>query len=637
MKPSDTQNSNLGLAQAQTFDSGAGEAGSEVVAQLGDRVYVTNGAQDRIDVFDMNNGSLTFSVDLSGIADYDGVNSVAVSASGIAVAVARADMNGVVALFDLDGNAGQQIEVGTLPDMLTFSRDGTRIFVANEAEPTATDDAPGSISIIEVATGAVETFGFAGFDNQADDLEAMGVRLFPGKLPSVDFEPEYIAEGSDGNLYVTLQEANAVAVFDLATRAFSHILPLGTVDHSLAGFGMDASDADDAINIRPVPVQGLRMPDAIATFDSGGQTYFITANEGDDRSENVRIEDVVLDPTAFPTAASLQDETNLGRLNISPFDADTDGDGDIDVLLSYGSRSFTIFDAAGTVVFDSGDDFETLIAANRPANAFNNDGFPSDNADVIDENRSDNKGPEPEAIAIGQVGESLLAFIGLERDSGIMIYDITDLANAGFVQYIDSSAFGHVSPEVIRFIDAAASSSGLAQIAVSYEISGTTALYDLEFGRDVVGTSAQDTITGTLGEDMVRGRAMDDTIDGGAGDDLISGGFGDDILFGGAGSDLLRGGTGNDILTGGTGDDILAGGLGADTIVFALGDGDDTVRNLRDTHLIDLSGTGLQFADLTITQQTARAHLVEYGTQGDSLLVVLHASNTALDQTDFVF
>ena len=385
--------------------------------------------------------------------------------------------NGIVALYDFDGSLLDTYEVGNLPDMVTFSKDGTQIFVANEGENQGDIDPAGSISVIDLATDAVTTTGFEAFDAVADDLVAAGVRLFPGETPSTDFEPEYIAEGG-GLLYVALQEANALGVYDLGSASFTDILPLGTLDHSIEGQGLDPSDKDDEIDIQTAPVQGLRMPDAIATVEISGDVYILTANEGDARDADERIEDLTLDPTAFPDAEALQAKKELGRLEVSTIDGDTDGDGDFDALFSYGSRSFTIYDTSGNVVFDSGDGFEQKIAEIRPANAFNNQDFPSDAPDVVDENRSDNKGPEPEAIETGVIGDETFAFIGLERDSGVMIYNITDPANAEFAAYIEGN--GNVSPEIISFVPATESLTGSDQIVVSYEVSGTTAIYDLD-------------------------------------------------------------------------------------------------------------------------------------------------------------
>lgn len=638
------KNSSFGVALATQFDSGAGEAGSEVVSFFNGRLYVTDGANDQINVVDAATGALIFSIDLAALVpDYDGLNSVTVSASGIAVAVER-DIddfdNGVVARFALDGTYVDSIEVGNLPDMVTFSEDGTKIFVANEGEPDGGIDPMGSISIIDVASGTAQTFDFTEFDGMADDLKEAGVRIFPGKLPSVDFEPEYIAE-SDGKLYVTLQEANTVAVFDLATMSWDGLQPLGLADHSVDGNGIDPSDRDDAIDIHTVPVMGIRMPDAIAATEIRGKTFYVTANEGDDRGDfdeggdAARVGDILDGEVAGVSIDASVDTTGLERLTVSIIDGDTDGDGDIDVLHSYSSRSFSIFNANGKLIFDSGDEFEQIIASIRPANAFNNDGYPSDDADVVDDNRSDNKGPEAEAIEIGIVGGRTLAFIGLERDSGIMIYDITKPHFAKFVDYIEGQGNGNISPEVIKFIPAADSATGLPQIAVAYEISGTTTVYDLEFGARAFGDAGDDLLNGTLGDDKMRAKAGDDTLDGAAGDDLLAGFAGNDQLDGRAGDDTLRGGQGDDTLDGGEGDDILQGGKGADVFVFETGDGDDEIQRFRDEDLIDLSATGLTYDDLTVTNTAPGEFLVEYGT--DSITITRVSKNVDMSDEFFLF
>jgi len=600
------------------------EAASEVVKVEDGIAVVTNGDQDRVDLWDIASGVLIRSIDLSVLPGYGAVNSVDIRDGQIVAAFANATgtSNGFVARFTLDGTLIDQITVGNLPDMVTYSKDGSKIFVANEGERRDDGATPGSISIIDVATGAVQTFGFADFDDDVDALRAAGVRIFPDALPSEDFEPEYIAEDPSGEfLYVTLQEANSVAVFDLTAMEFTSIIPLGLTDHSLPENALDFND-DGTIDITTAPLFGIRMPDAIAAFETRGKTYFMTANEGDDRGDHdeggdvARIGDVLdgevkpygmhddpnADPLAFDPALLaeinqlMSEDKDLSRINISIVDGDTDGDGDIDALHVYGGRSFSIYDAAGNQVFDSGDDFEQVIAELRVPNAFNNEDFPSDDPSVVDDIRSDNKGPEPEAIAFGKVGKSTYAFIGLERDSGIMIYDVTDPKHASFVDYIDAAADGNISPEVITFIPASESTSGLPQLAVSFEISGTTAIYELQFGKKVSGGNGSD------------------VLKGGIGDDVLKGGNGADTLYGLGNEDRLFGGNGNDVLKGGHGDDLLSGGNGADRFVLAPDEGVDQIIRFEKCDRIDLSSTGLSFADLEI-EVLPKGH-VEIGYQG---------------------
>lgn len=497
-----TNNQNhLQVSTFHSFDSGSGEGGSEVVAWEGDRLFVTNGAESRIDVFSVSTGEKVGEIDLSDILGFAGVNSVAVK-NGVLVAAVETALNvvegqplvannGYAAFFSAASlNALGRVEVGVLPDMATFTPDGNKVLVANEGEPDsdAGFDAPGGVSIIDISAGVENAsaihLGFEQFDGQEEALREQGVRIFPDKAPSVDFEPEYIAVSPDGSkAFVTLQEANTVAVIDLANNAVSELLPLGVVDHlngivtasgEVIPAPLDPSDRDDAINIQPHPVFGIRMPDAIAAFEVDGTVYFATANEGDARDEDARVKDLDLDPEAFPNAAELQEDAELGRLTVSTIDGDTDGDGLHEALYAYGSRSFSIFDEQGNLIFDSGADFEQIIAELNPE-LFNSD----HEVDEFD-NRSDNKGPEPEAIAVGEMGGRLYAFIGLERDSGIMIYNIDEPANSHFVGYVNSRELGHTGPEIIEFVPSAESVSGMPQLAVSYEVSGTTVLYDLE-------------------------------------------------------------------------------------------------------------------------------------------------------------
>jgi len=469
------------------YDSGAGEGGAEVVAYDGTSVaYVTNSEDDTLDVIDFNDPTapmLVTQIDLSALPGYGGVNSVAFSNGLIAVAIENddEDMNGFIAFYS--GGLGfiDTIEVGNLPDMVTFSPDGTKVLVANEGEPTDNGDPMGGVSIIDLETAGsltnatVTNLDFTAFDGMAADLAAAGVRIFPGELPSTDFEPEYIAVTPDGSeAIVGLQEANAVAIIDLATNTITSIESLGTVDRSLPGFSIDASDRDDDINIQNWPVFGLRMPDALASFEVGGETFFITANEGDARDEDVRIEDLILDTDAFGNnAVFLQDDLTLGRLDVSAIDGDTDGDGDYDQLFAYGARSFTIFDNEGNVVFDSGNLFETITAGQRPE-FFNSDDGDADNFD----NRSDAKGPEPEAVAVGEVDGEMYAFIGLERIGGIMVFNIEDPANPEFSQWFDPLT-DDIGPEIITFVAAEDSPTGNPFLLVASEVSGTTAAYGI--------------------------------------------------------------------------------------------------------------------------------------------------------------
>lgn len=252
--------------------------------------------------------------------------------------------------------------------------------------------------------------------------------------------------------------------------------------------GLDASDRDGRINIRPWPVKGLYQPDTIAAYRVGGRVYWVTANEGDARdyagfSEEVRVGSLTLDPTAFPNAAALKNDQTLNRLRVTKTLGNPDQDGDYDELYSFGGRSFSIWTSQGQRVYDSGDIMETEMAARFPE-AFNSNNDANNSFD----SRSDDKGPEPEGLAIGEVGGRQYVFVGLERIGGIMMFDITSPFDVAFAGYVNDRDFagdpatdgaGDLGPEGVLFIPARDSPNGQALLVVTHEISGSTAIYQV--------------------------------------------------------------------------------------------------------------------------------------------------------------
>jgi DNA-binding beta-propeller fold protein YncE len=391
------------------------------------------------------------------------------------------------------------VTVGALPDMVIWTPDGTRLLTANEAErgpvvtpPAARIDPVGSVSIIQFnatspSASTVSTADFSGFT--ATQLQAAGVRLDlrDGRTPQQDLEPEYIAIAKDGKTaYVTLQENNAIGVLDLQTNTFTQVAGLGTKDFSQLVNAIDPSDQDGTVSFRQVQVRGLYQPDAIAAFTSGGKTYLITANEGDARGDdtdaarlraftagpagslvaNGTTTPVLLDPTL---AASLRDNPNLGRLNVSVIDGlSTDGK-TLQKITTFGGRSFSIWDDKGNLVYDSGNLLETLLRA-RP-----------DLAALYDDGRSDDKGLEPEGVTVIEVGGRTLAFVGLERTSAgtaglVAVVDVADPAAPTVIDYISQPGMFRAEG-VLAFEDA-----GQLYLKVAFEgdgpsVPGGSALY----------------------------------------------------------------------------------------------------------------------------------------------------------------
>ena len=604
---------------------GGSAAGAESVAFENGKVYSTNINANTVVISQITNNpdapasiAAVGSIALSGLTNYraGGVNSVAVKNGVIAVAYENSTQTegGYVALFDATTNALiKTVQVGVLPDMVTFTPDGTKILVAGEGERLSADSNPdGLISIIDLSGGAASanvtnTIGFSHLNGNDATLRAQGLNILGGQFPGQDIEPEYITVSPDGTrAYVTLQEVNGVAVIDLtdptATRPIA-IQPLGYVDWSLTGNKLDTSDRDGppvsvisgvgspSINLRNFEgLRGLLQPDAIASFSVGGSTYFITANEGDARvpdalTDVVRLSSpsYVLDPTAFPNASTLKLEANLGRLNVLTSVGDTDGDGDFDKIYTMGGRGISIFkqeaDGSITKVRETGGEFEAITAA------LGNNGNPAFNSNQSVANssfdtRSDDKGPEPEGVTVGVINGRTYAFVGLERVGGIMVYDVTDPANAFFVGY-QKEAASDLGPETQTFISATDSPTGQALFVSGNEISNTVTLYSVQTqsdGDDVInGASDADTFNGRGGNDTIKGFGGADTLNGGTGSDLLVGGVGNDTLDGGADIDTAS-------FTGAQSDYSITRSNGIVTVVDNRGsapDGTDTLVNIE--------------------------------------------------------
>ncbi|MCA1986886.1 MAG: choice-of-anchor I family protein [Desulfovibrio sp.] len=488
-----------GAAPLQLEKIGGLKLGGEAAAEIcsydaaSKLLFVVNAGDAALEVVDLADPAAPVKKTSISLKKYGaGINSVAVHKGLVAVAV-EADPKqepGKVILMDLDGTVRKSFDVGALPDMVTFTPDGKYVLAACEGEPNKdySVDPEGSIAVINLAKGvdaATCTMAyFHAFNAQKTQLQAKGVRIsHPKATVSQDLEPEYIAVSPDSKTaYVTLQENNAIAVLDVATAKVKDIRPLGLKDWRQAG-GLDASDKDKKINIKPWPVLGLYMPDSIAAYAVKGKVYLVTANEGDSRdydgySDEARLGKIYLNDRLFPDATWLRRDKQLGRLKVVKDMLDTDGDGLADRIIAFGARSFSIWDAAtGALVFDSGDQFERIIAREVP------EFF---NADEKFDDRSDDKGPEPEGVAVGVVDGRTYAFVGLERQGGLMVYDVTEPAKASFVQYINSrdytadkksEAAGDIAPEGVLFIAAKDSPTGQALVVTANEGSGTVAVF----------------------------------------------------------------------------------------------------------------------------------------------------------------
>ena len=552
--PTASANNGISLEFLGRANSGVGNAGSEITAfdAASKRLFVTNGATNKIDFFDISNPSAPVfikSADL-GALGVTGIQSVA-SKSGLVAAAAAVGGNnqaaGKVFLMDVNGTidprAAQGIVVGSLPDSVHFSPDGKTVLTANEGEPRdycltdgalpTTTDPHGSVSIIDVTakTLTATTLDFSYLNTRAADIRTAGGRIYgPGATVAQDMEPEYIAISADSKkAYVTLQENNSVAEIDIPSKKIVRVLGLGYKDFNAAGNGLDPSDQDSSsnggINVANWPVKGMYQPDAIAAFtDAAGDHYFATANEGDAReykcllgglssasaqAEDSRVSSVGVDGTIL--SSTLATNANLGRLGMTRFEPATYTNSgtattatsatDFTSLYTLGARSLSIWKspagttevAGATLVADTGDTIERKIAEILP-NYFGADWNTSTGTPNNKDTRSDNKGPEPEGLAVGKVFGRTVAFVGLERIGGVMAFDISNPTKPAYLTYVNSSIFagvgganfaaagapsGDVSPEGLLFVKATDSPTGDPLLIVAHELSGTTAIYKI--------------------------------------------------------------------------------------------------------------------------------------------------------------
>ncbi|MGD8842317.1 MAG: choice-of-anchor I family protein, partial [Gammaproteobacteria bacterium] len=394
--------------------------------------------------------------------------------------------------------------------------DGSRLLVGLDGRPGL---GPAGVAIIDLGrvdrracrTGAsgcrvhptIRIADFKAWDKRMAELKAAGVRVLSKRSPvSQDLSVTTLAVTPDSRTaWVNLQENNAVAILDLDAAEIRQVYGLPYKDHSLPGNGLDASDKDGTIAIRPWPIRALYQPDGLAAFETMGKLFFATANEGDprhfeDHDESARVMDLTLDPAHFPDAGILRRENHLGRLHVSRLMGDTDDDGDYDELYAFGGRSFSIWTPDAKLVFDSGDDMEQIIARALP-----DDFNVSESANDFDA-RSDSRGPEPEHLAAGEIGSQVYVFIAFERIGGVMVYHVTDPRRPRFEQYINNRNFaidprevcgdkgqkqipscaraGDLEPEGLLFIAAGDSPFGVPMLVVIHELSDSTTLYRID-------------------------------------------------------------------------------------------------------------------------------------------------------------
>ena len=471
------------------------------------------------------------------------VNSIAIKDDLLAIAVEGEvkQASGAILFYSLntlgEGTFIKAVEAGALPDMVTFTPDGNKVLVANEGEPNAdySNDPEGSISVIDVAemmpADVAVTINLSSDIVFSDDnlspedydtdekrlaiLTKAGVKFAGpiGNTVAKDLEPEYITTASNSEIaYVSLQENNAIGIINLKDLTIE-VKALGYKDWGK--YQLDFTNKDEVPQFKSIQgLYGMYQPDTIASYSWNGSTFIVSANEGDARdydgySEEVRVKDIIdpdeLNQTLSTALQSQYDETGgsdyLGRLKVTTALGDKDQDGEYEELFAYGARSFSIWDQNVNLVFDSGDDFGKISSAILGNN------FNAAHTENKGDNRSDDKGGEPEAIDVGEIAGRTYAFISQERAGDLFVYDITNPFNTAFVTHYNNRDFsvdyemdddlanpcdsnegmdctqvnmaGDLGPESIKFISAADSPTNTPLLVIGNEVSGTVTVYQV--------------------------------------------------------------------------------------------------------------------------------------------------------------
>ncbi|EGR3363056.1 alkaline phosphatase [Vibrio parahaemolyticus] len=511
-----------------------------------DKLYVVNAQAKRVDVLSLNESSAPSQTDFIDLTDagtsagieIGAANSVAVFNGLVAVAIENNNKqeDGLIALYRSDDlSLITTFKTGALPDMVGFSKDGRYIATANEGEPNSdySIDPEGSVTLVDLSKGInnadVTQIGFGEFDGVRSDELPKAVRISgPNASIAQDLEPEYLTFADNGKIYVALQENNAMAIIDPQSQSVEKIVALG--EKSWSNSKLDASNKDKIIgNLKSYPqLVGLYMPDTLDSYSVNGKTYIVSANEGDGREYGFKTTQAECDQAGFkwdeddyqgtpdytnvkgtclshidevrgkklkvttdhPLAEALKDNKQLARLKVIKPNHTLNAEENVQ---AFGARSFSIWNENGELVFDSGDDFATVALLNEGKH-FNS----TNDSNSSGDDRSDDKGIEPEAIEVAKINGRYYAFIGLERQGGIMVYDITEPKQAQFLHYVNHRDYtqpvctlvedgecandtynpkaGDLAPESINYF----TRNGQHFIAVGNEVSGTTSVFRIE-------------------------------------------------------------------------------------------------------------------------------------------------------------
>jgi 2',3'-cyclic-nucleotide 2'-phosphodiesterase/3'-nucleotidase/5'-nucleotidase len=517
----------VGIAQIGAYDAGS------------QRVFVTNAStDDALDVLDISNPNNPTRVNRVHVADLVGSANfeppgVAAAFGHIALAVEAIDpekAHGKILLLDSDAKLLRAFDVGSGPERVAFSPDGRFVVAAVQGEKDEATgiDPRGGIAIIDLGHGIQRAqVRFADFsDFRSERLVASGIRIGPNPKhpdqlnPAVfDLEPHTVTVSPDSRTaFASLQLNNALAVVDLFSAKVTAVLPFGLKNHNRSGNGFDASKKDNLPNetmahIKRWPVWGAYMPDGIAAFAQHGQQFLVTANEGDTRDDSVTVDDasVILDPSVFPNASALKDDADLGGLEVSklPADARPNAKGQYRRLVSFGARSIAVWTGSAHRIYDSGDRLERITADAQLSSAAAALLFNTTDDDNSFDNRSPRRGPQPLGVAVGEIDGRVYAFVGLRKEGGIIIADVTNASTGVPLSWFSTRNYGQspsnngaldthtevncaadsgapppplsdLGPEGVLFIPANQRPNGKPLLVVNYDTSGSTRIYQVD-------------------------------------------------------------------------------------------------------------------------------------------------------------
>lgn len=432
------------------------------------------------------------------------------AAAQVASAGANPDIGGGKVLFyTTTGDYRGAANVGNLPDMVMFSSEGTTVVSANEGEPADdySTDPGGSISIISLNTNSPSLINSVTTLDFKNVLVPDDVRIKPGSSPEQDLEPEYVAINEEGTkAWVSLQENNALAIVDLQKKQITEVVSLG-----IKQFDRIDIDSKDGANVAPAPanVFGLYQPDTIVSYQVDGKEYIVSANEGDDREYGAwedyeKAYKLIEKGERFSEQLREDILSEKGKKKLRVLkDLGKDENGTYTALYLAGTRSFSIWESNGKQVYDSGSDFEEHLATTYPAHFNTRVDDTDDKEDIAElkkeqvpyemvgdsayfwegvDARSQKKGCEPEALALASIAGKVYAYIGLEKQGGFFVYDISDPRNPVMIEYFNDidydqlpTASGDLAPEGMVTFE----QDGKHYLAVANELSSTISLYSL--------------------------------------------------------------------------------------------------------------------------------------------------------------